>query len=250
VVTTARVAAALTDVPEAVDHLQQTGRWLTERLLEDGPLRADPEAGPLSVLVLQRLGLTVPAGAARVLLGSEGPPERIALVLQARLGARRCTPAQGDAFLQKLLEQERWTGGWSGASDDLLVTARVVEALGAAMPQQDWPGRAVAVGMAQRAAWCFSERAIPAEPSTMAIWLMGWLLAGHDPSRPSVRRAVARLLELQRPDGRWLATPLRRTSRIYLDPRCLTTSAFAVEALARLRAAVCELPVNRSGAWA
>ena len=119
VVTTARVAAALTAVPEALDRLRNTGHWLTRRMLEDVALRADPEAGPLSVLVLQRLGLSAPAGTVRVLLDSAGPPERVALVLQARLAARRCTAAQGDALLQELLERERWSGGWSGASDDL-----------------------------------------------------------------------------------------------------------------------------------
>jgi hypothetical protein len=231
---TARLAASLTNLREIAPDLRSTGVWLAERF-RLGEWRSDRPSMRLSQLALQRLGFPIerPDAAEGPI---DGPPELVALDLLAQIDAGRCDKSQVDARLGWFQERERWSGGWSGGVDDLSVTTRVIEALGA-LADSALPGGPRATEMIGRASYVYSEHPIAGDPASIAAWLKGRLICGHDPAHSSVARAIARLSLLQQPDGRWLSTPFEDSSgrHPYVDPRCLLTTALAAEALGLLR---------------
>jgi len=211
-----------------------TGSWLRDRYGQDG-FKSDPESGLQARVSLARLGSFEPRNLAEPHSESSSP-ESAALELLLRAETNSVNDSRVGQLLEDLRRNERWIGGWSGRSDALFVTTRVVEALAAISTSApgSWP---LAIEMRDRAAYTYSEHPVPNEPACIAAWLKGSVLCEQDLSHASFARAIARLSALQEPDGRWLATPFEETSgrRAYMDPRCLVTTALVAEALAVLR---------------
>ena len=240
---TPRVALALSRCPRVVRRSQATGRWLANRV-GDAPAKGRHELTLRSLLALHRLGFT--KHAAEEPRSEAEWPEITALELLLGVETGQWSASRVDEALNYLLRRENWSGGWSGRMDDLTVTTQVVEAL-AGVVDSPFAGRTLAAQMLGRAAYVYWERPIPSEPALIASWLKGRVLCGADPSYPSVVRAIAHLVRLQQPDGRWLATPFETSSgdRAYLDPSCVATTALVIEALDMLRDCLCGGALNR-----
>jgi hypothetical protein len=143
-----------------------------------------------------------------------------------------------EAVLARQAPDGRWSeAGWA---DDLVPTwhalLRLLVSDGDAEPELSASARSHALLFLRSAA-------VPSDPLPLAAWLGGWIAAGGPPE-PRVLRAARSLIELQQPDGRWLAAPNRLVGDgTYIDGGCLVTTASAVGCLRALREAV-ERPVG------
>jgi len=196
-----------------------------------------------------------------------GAPEVTAAVLLAALRLA----ASGDAVAEavaNLVAQQREDGGWNAFwwKSDLFATHRVLQALIAVAEGNGSPTASRSAAVATSAAGAVQAgrdsllaTAVPEVPYVLGLWLSSWLAARGSPHWPSVERIIRHLQRQQRSDGRWLAVPMKRiaktklvrpwarsdSGRLYLDGRCLITSATVMEGLLELRN-VLEPPADES----
>ena len=97
-----------------------------------------------------------------------------------------------------------------------------------------------------------SAQVAPDEPFVLGLWLSSWFAAQGNVYYPSVDRILCHLRSHQQEDGRWLSVPIKRiartkplcpwahldTGRLYLDSKCLITTATVIEGLRALRQAL------------
>jgi hypothetical protein len=137
---------------------------------------------------------------------------------------------------EAVLDRQALDGSWSeaGWADDLVPTWHALLRIQA----PDGEAGELSDSARSRALLFLRSAAVPSDPLALAAWLGGWIAAGGAPE-PRVLRAARSLIELQQPDGRWLAAPSRRVGDgTYIDGACLVTTASAVGCLRALCAAV------------
>jgi hypothetical protein len=184
-------------------------------------------------------------------------PDVTAVVLLAQMEAGLASAevvAEGTA---DLISQQREDGGWDSSlwEDDLFATCRAVQALDALVGFSTAAGGGLPADLVESARdalgaarYFVEERPTPDEPCALGLWLAAWLGAGGGAAQPSVGRILRHLMARQAADGRWLSAPLRRGAparlpraeagpthtKLYLDPRCLITTATVIGGLTAL----------------
>jgi hypothetical protein len=152
-----------------------------------------------------------------------------------------------EATIRAVVACQAPDGSWSSVdwADELVPTWHALLRLRAPADDEE---AGLAASARPRALRFLRSAAVPLDPLALASWLGGWIAAGG-PLEPRVLRAAHALIELQQPDGRWLASPSRRVGQVtYVDNRCLVTTASAVGCLRMVLAAV-ETPLGaRAGA--
>jgi hypothetical protein len=267
---TAYVVAVLARETNLRKELQNTVRWLYERLL-DPTAEGEVEFVAHSVIAMSRLGVMPPECACRMIqscdvnkkCAARGEPlaELVASVLSARVSLH-AAPERADEAAAMLIALQRIDGGWNALlwKDDLVSCSRALSGLNAyrkyataehygntAGGLLDEVRRAITDGGSY-----VVEHPVPKEPCAMGHWLVGLCETQVRKDHTRLRRVIETLNATQQADGSWLSGPVRRipsttalqewarpgSGRLLWDQDCVVSTAMVIEGLQRVRLAL------------